>query len=61
MNKSQRSFLEGFDYGIRSNARDLSAREILERWLIVNTDAFAEGMEDGFARDDFRYNRIPAF
>ena len=61
MNNVQRSFLEGFDYGMRSNSKELSAREILSQWPTVDTDAFSEGMKDGLNRDDFRYNRIPSF
>ena len=61
MNKLQRSFLEGFDYGMRTNSKELTTKEILEQWPTVNVDAFAEGMKDGLARDDFRYNRIPSF
>ncbi len=52
------SFIKGFFQGDASK-RELSAREIAERFPECDADAFAQGMLDGIAGDRFRLDLIP--
>ena len=52
------SFKLGYAYGRKRGAVELSERDILQRWPLVNADAFAQGMLDGLARDDWRLTQI---
>lgn len=57
---SHESFIAGYIYGKSPGARELTAREILERWPDADTDTCHNGIIDGLADDTWRLERIPS-
>lgn len=56
MTACERSFDAGYRYGLSDGAVELSNREIETRFPdITDTIAFAQGMLDGLAGDDWRH------
>lgn len=61
MSAGERSFEAGWRYGLKDDAVELTAREIATKFPdIPDVDAFAQGMLDGLAGDDWRHRTMVA-